>query len=193
MGFTLAGPDKYAWSNADKEMGRPGLVELGRADGSEGGVDGRSCRKMALHSLCFQLYPNKTLSTYYSLRGKICVSQSKLWFDDISCFTSELISDHYNILLFFFFFKASQGVFCETPMVVMSCFVYQCPSWVKAQFFQIPFLTLLLPKLTTWPLGWSEMVGVVGKSSDCYPSPRVLFWVLVELSFMVTIVYDGNA
>ena len=32
------------------------------------------------------------------------------------------------VTIYFFFFKASQGVFCETPMVVMSCFVYQCPS-----------------------------------------------------------------
>ena len=62
-------------------------------------------------------------------------------------------------IYFFFFFKASQGVFCGTPMGGVSCFVYQRPSWVKAQFFQIPFLTLLLPKLTTWPLGWSEIVG----------------------------------
>ena len=28
----------------------------------------------------------------------------------------------------FFFFKASQGVFCEAPMFVRFYFVYQCPS-----------------------------------------------------------------
>lgn len=188
MGFALAGPDKHAWSSADKETGRPGLMELGRADGSEEGVDGRSCHEMALHSLRFQLHPNKNLSTYYSLRGTICVSQSKLWFDDVSCFTS----DSYNIP-FFFFFKASQGVFCEAPMFVRFYFVYQCPSWVKARFFQNPFLTLLLPKLTTWSLGWSEMVRVVGRASDRSLCPRVLLWVLAELSFMVTVVCDGDA
>ena len=130
----------------------------------------------------------------------ITVSEEKFVFHNPSCDLMIYHVSHLNsfpivtiYFFFFFFFKASQGVFCETPMVVMSCFVYQCPSWVKAQFFQIPFLTLLLPKLTTWPLGWSEMVGVVVKTSDCYPSPRVLFWVLVELSFMVTVVYEGNA
>lgn len=43
--------------------------------GSEEGAGGRSCREVALRSLCSQLNANKNLSTFYSLRGKLCVSQ----------------------------------------------------------------------------------------------------------------------
>ena len=67
------------------------------------------------------------------------------------------------------------------------------PFLSKSSFFQNPFLTLLLPKLTTWPLGWSEMVRVVGRASDRSLCPRVLLWVLAELSFTVTVVCDGDA
>lgn len=91
---------------------------------------------------------------------KICVSQSKLWFDDISCFTSG--THFWSLQYTFFFFKAFRVCFVKLQWLLCLVLCTSALLGVKAQFFQIPFLTLLLPKLTTWPLGWSEMVGVVG-------------------------------